>query len=347
MPLDLTKLEKPRIRNGVLVARCPACAEAGADRSCEHLWIKDDGAGEYACVVNQGPDGTGHRKRIWELAGLREMPGYTCRPVRLPRVTIHREKPAPVIPRLRRLSVTEMAQIAYLRGWQYFAGLELLSQRGLLHYADVWDDGDIWPAWVIADSSRKNIQARKLDGGVWHGIKGAKAKSLPGSSASWPIGAADIRDRPIVLLTEGQPDFCAALGVAWFEGVLPDAIAPVAITGTGNATLDPESLPFFAGKRVRIAVHNDSHRAGHDAGEKWSAQLYDAGATLVDRIEFSASGLTMPDGRGIKDLSDFAVFLDDENPPPVQLLSDLSDTVETYALDSLTTPTNAEAQAHP
>jgi hypothetical protein len=49
------------------------------------------------------------------------------------------------------------------------------------------------------------------------GIGQAKAKTKPGSHASWPIGAADIGSRPVVIVCEGQLDFCAALSVAAFE----------------------------------------------------------------------------------------------------------------------------------
>ena len=37
----------------------------------------------------------------------------------------------------------------------------------------------------ITDSTRRNLQARRLDGGLWQGIGGKKAKSLPGVEASW------------------------------------------------------------------------------------------------------------------------------------------------------------------
>lgn len=48
-----------------LIARCPACAEAGQDKAGDHLVIFPDGA--FACVANQGD--RAHRRRIWQLAG--------------------------------------------------------------------------------------------------------------------------------------------------------------------------------------------------------------------------------------------------------------------------------------
>jgi hypothetical protein len=120
-----------------------------------------------------------------------------------------------------------MAAVVALRGWPSFAGLDLLTRRGLLWHGMVWDDGREWPAWVITDSTLRNVHARRLDGGLWQGIGGKKAKSLPGVEASWPIGAPEIGERSEVILCEGQPDFCAALLVAWWEGMGVDCVAPI------------------------------------------------------------------------------------------------------------------------
>ncbi len=195
-----------------------------------------------------------------------------------------------------------MAQIAFLRGWQYFAGLQLLADRGLLWYAEVFDAGRKWPAWVITDSTRVNAQARRLDGKVWEGIGGAKAKTLPGSVPSWPIGAAEIGNHRSVVLCEGQPDFAAALLVAWWEDT---DVAPVCMTGAGNSIL-PDALSRFTGKHVRIAVHDDD--AGRAAGTKWAIQLDSAGVESLDWYDFG--GMTRRDNLPVKDLSDYATLLD-------------------------------------
>ena len=51
------------------------------------------------------------------------------------------------------------------------------------------------------------------------GIGDRKTKSVLHAHHRWPIGAAENGDKPLVLRCEGQPDFCAALYVAWFEGL--------------------------------------------------------------------------------------------------------------------------------
>jgi len=81
MGLDLTKLEKIRRRGSNTIARCPACAESGGDRKGEHLFIND--AGQFGCVLFPGQDGQQHRQRIFELAGVKEMPDK-CFEVRRP-----------------------------------------------------------------------------------------------------------------------------------------------------------------------------------------------------------------------------------------------------------------------
>ena len=285
------------------------------------MFIADEGRGAFGCIVNPGPAGEAHRKRIWELAGKAEKPGV-FRPLLSPRPK-PTPRPTPRIPPLRKLAVSEMEAIARLRGWHCFAGLELLTQRGLLWQGEVFDDGAEWPAWIVADDTGRNVQGRRLDGKLWHGIGNKKPKSLPSSDPSWPIGAVGIGDRSLVVLCEGQPDFCAALLVAWFEGLPVDRIVPVCMTGAGNP-IHPDSLPLFAGKRIRIAVHSDSR--GREAGERWARQLYGAGAVLVDGFHFD--GLTKRDGAPVEDLADFATLLDPDDPPAACVLADLAEAAQ-------------------
>ena len=79
MPLLIEKLESVKhLANGILIARCPACAAAGQDHDANHLKVYRDG--EFACVVNPGKDGKQHRKEIFRLAGKH---GNTRPPLKL------------------------------------------------------------------------------------------------------------------------------------------------------------------------------------------------------------------------------------------------------------------------
>jgi hypothetical protein len=317
MSLKIELLEKVRIRAGKVTARCPACAELGGDQHGNHLFIADEGRGAFGCIAFAGIGGGPHRKRVWELVGTSEQPNEASLSALEARLAARKNPRKLALPELRQLTVAEMAAICRLRKWPTYAGLELLSRRGLLWYGQVWDSCRQWPAWVITDQAKRNAQARRLDGLPWQGIGNQKAKSLPGSEAGWPIGIDEIAGRPFVILCEGQPDFCAALAVAWLEGVDVDSIAPVCITGAGNS-IPEAALPVFRGKRVRIAAHLDA--AGSQAGIRWANQLYGAGATRVDRFNFS--GLLNTQGAPIKDLADYLTLIDpDADHPPVSVFA--------------------------
>jgi hypothetical protein len=79
MSLDLSRLEKPRMIGGRTIARCPACAETGNDSGADHLFINSDG--KFGCILYQSTDGTKHRKRIFELAGIVEPRPHGEKPI--------------------------------------------------------------------------------------------------------------------------------------------------------------------------------------------------------------------------------------------------------------------------
>ena len=69
MSLNIQKLEMVRkLAGGVVQARCPACAEGGADKTGNHLRIQADG--RFGCCVH--PKDGDHRKRIFALVGARD-----------------------------------------------------------------------------------------------------------------------------------------------------------------------------------------------------------------------------------------------------------------------------------
>jgi len=88
MGLDLTKLENVRRRGVKTIARCPACAEAEGDHKGEHLFINDKG--HFGCVLYAGVTGQAHRKRIFELAGAKEMinKGFEVKPAHRMLITV-------------------------------------------------------------------------------------------------------------------------------------------------------------------------------------------------------------------------------------------------------------------
>lgn len=71
MSLVIPRLEKAkRSANGVVIARCPACAVAGQDHQGNHLKVYPDG--RYGCVLFPGKEGRLHRQQIFQLIGDRE-----------------------------------------------------------------------------------------------------------------------------------------------------------------------------------------------------------------------------------------------------------------------------------
>ena len=192
----------------------------------------------------------------------------------------------------------EITRIADLRGLS-IEGVSIVTDRGLLFCADTREGR----AWILTDSHRRNAQARLLSGRLWAG--GMKAKTLPGSESAWPIGLREAESCRGIALVEGGPDFLAAMHLAWCAGV-ENLIAPVAMLGASNQ-IPEASLPFFAGKNVRIFMHEDE--AGRAAGCRWACRLAKAGAR-VDGFEFE--GLVRHDGHPVKDLNDFAHLSVDE-----------------------------------
>lgn len=72
----------------VIIAQCPACAEAGYDLNGQnHLIVFPNGA--FGCVLNPGEEGAEHRKEILDLVGT------TPEPSQPPRI---RPKPINPIP---------------------------------------------------------------------------------------------------------------------------------------------------------------------------------------------------------------------------------------------------------
>lgn len=225
--------------------------------------------------------------KLIELAGgVRcDARGFTPRPAPAPR-------PAPTLPPMDDGTDDELAQLAALR---HLDETTVMIARGLrlLRFAILRGHR----AWIVTDPDNLNAQARRLDGGTWDHIGGAKAYTLPGCWASWPLWASLAANSPSMMLCEGGPDFLAALHFTVKCDRLKDAV-PVAMLGAGMR-IHEDALPSFANKKVRVFTHVDP--AGQKGAQRWAAQLEGVGAT-VDC--FSFAGLRKADGSPVNDLND-------------------------------------------
>lgn len=172
--------------------------------------------------------------------------------------------------------------------------LEIATDRGLLWFYNSREGR----AFVITDRTRKNVQARRLDGRPWRWNK-KKAWTLKGSAASWPIGLQESAEFPCIAICEGGPDFLAAFHHALIAGVETE-VAPICMTGASLAIPD-ECVGGFVEKHIRIFVHDDEE--GRLAGNRWAQQLRTADACIDG---FTFDGLIRTDGLPVKDLCDMA-----------------------------------------
>lgn len=197
----------------------------------------------------------------------------------------------------------EWKSLAMLRNLS-IEGVALAAQRGLLLFGEHKGHA----AWFVADSTRHNAQARRMDGQMWIEIGGKKAWTIcERGNAGWPVGAKEAAQFPSLAFVEGGPDLLAAFSFIYCEERESNCSA-VAMLG---AALDihPEALPYFSRKRIRIFGHTDANGAGRDAVERWADQLTRAGA-VVDAFNFA--GLRKPDCSPVKDLNDaLGVHADD------------------------------------
>jgi hypothetical protein len=239
-----------------------------------------------------GPEAIRNLARIFQIVG--DLPARLPAPPRQAdadeRETRSRKRAA--WPTFEIPSRGEILQIAELRGLSPEA-IGLAVSRGLLWACNSREGR----AWVVGDSSHRNAQARRLDGRAWEKI-GAKAWTMPGSEASWPIGLREAASFPAIALCEGGPDMLAALHLSWI-GDAEDKVAAVAMLGAANR-LPADALPLFAGRRVRIFGHMDA--AGQNAAARWAGQLAGEGCD-VDGYKFDR--FLKADGQPVNDLNDF------------------------------------------
>ena len=169
----------------------------------------------------------------------------------------------------------------------------LAVERGLLRFAHSMEGR----SWVVLDSTRWTGIARRMDGQGWQCLRGAKARMLRGSWASWPIGASEAATFTAIALVEGGPDMLAALHFAIAQGV--EQSLAIVCMGSSGISIPLESLSHFERKRIRIFLDDDI--AGATAFKRWADQLHEAGA-IVDG--FSFDGLSCANGKPAKDFND-------------------------------------------
>ena len=169
--------------------------------------------------------------------------------------------------------------------------VELAVERGLVQFG-VFRGRN---AWFVTDSSRRVIQARRLDGDRWW-PNGPKAMNLLGGTASWPVGVADIESFSRIIMVEGGPDILAAFHFLLLAGRHLD-VTVVAMLGASNG-IHPDAIGLFADKLIRIVPHLDA--VGADAAIRWRRQLVLGGANVG---VFSINPLVLGKEK-VKDLND-------------------------------------------
>lgn len=295
--LNLSRLENVHRRGDRVEAACPACREAGQDRSGNHLIIFENGTGRFGCVACPGDEE--HRKRIWALVGINDAPPVN-RPFKRP-APDHPSEPELIRHGWKELEIGSENDFRRLSNLREIGveGLKLASDRGVLRFFTCQRNGR---CWSVTDDRRHIRQDRRLDGRMMILANGGEAKSRSiGRPQSWPIGLAAAADFPVILFVEGSPDLLAAHQLIWTEDREADTAA-VMLTGTPQHIHEDLALPLFAGKCVRIYPDADEAGQGFNAGAKWEKQLRRVGAD-VDAFDFR--GLTTIDGRRVKDVNDF------------------------------------------
>lgn len=251
--------------------------------------FKDFATGQHGDTIDflklaSGLDAAGAILEFKRLAGLDTEPIRPPPPEVKKRITFPSDLHAGTSDELKQLSALRNVSIE---------GLQLATARGLLFFGTL----DGLPCFIITDGTRRNAQARRLDGQEIQTLTGAtKAKTLPGASAAWPIGAALVQNFPCIALCEGGPDLLAAFHFIDLESCQENWTA-VCMPGA-SLQIHSEALPLFSGKHIRIFPHLDT--PGHAAAARWERQLADAGAqTEVFSLQ------DIPTEKGLaKDLND-------------------------------------------
>lgn len=243
--------------------------------------------------------------KLLDLSGLsderkegEDAPVFEQREVIEPIEFVHYKTRAELeLPTLYAPTDDEITQIAGLRELSYEA-VEQAAFSGLLWTCEFKDK----PAWVITDRTRCNAQARRMDGQMWSiGGNEAKAWTIKGSLASWPVGIAEAYEAGgLIVMCEGGPDLLAANQLLIDNQINGQ---PIAFLGAAMK-LHPGAKMFFRNRKVVLVPHNDA--AGLTAtygvlgrNGEWQAGWVDALADVDCKL--SVRELPFP----VKDLNDY------------------------------------------
>jgi hypothetical protein len=196
----------------------------------------------------------------------------------------------------------QLKRMAKYRPYQMEA-LRWASSRGVLRFMRFAGD----ECYAITDQSRKLVEYRRVDNKPFNAYKDLperKTHAMKGSNKGWPVGILESKPYPSIALVEGIPDFIMAhYFVLWEQASHCEKTdvrcAPVAMLGSSGG-IDPEALPHFEGKKVRIFVHAD--KAGKKAAVRWREQIMPH-AKEVNYLQFD--GLKQVGGTPVSDLYDF------------------------------------------
>lgn len=284
--IDESKLVKPRKAGSKVIAQCPACAEAGRDKACDHFALFESGA--FHCIAD---DSAEHRERIFALIGKPEgktrqpfAPIYV-KPVRRPSESL----PEPMRYPWQKIDHTKELRERAATGRKLPAHAFLIGEANrFIHYASACAQ----PSWTLSDPAGRIHEARPIDGGKfpsWKNVSERKTHTRCNEGGkSWPIGIDLVAKHPdaTVLLVEGSADFVAALLVC--EEIL---CIPIAVLG--SCLIHHAALPILRNRRVFIAIHADEDGKGRQTAMDWARQLREVGATV--------SGLILDRGHDLND----------------------------------------------
>lgn len=286
--LDPSKLEAVKQRGEKTIARCPACAEAGADNAGEHLVIYP--SGKFGCCACPGD--AEHRRRIFTLAGTPEAPALDSmrtRPAPMKPRKAKTEPPLQLPPDFLNICREARARVYNSRGVQSFIAAEFGIEPATVRALSMPEGGALG-FFPRADYKGRPLEPDRIGYIYPRGIKirnpWGEGKCKPRfvwlhgrATEPWRYSVAEWR--PWVrhfILTEGESDLLALADCG--IGTLHPNDETAVIASPGTSFVEGWA-PMFAERRVTIAF--DTDKAGQDAARKISRWLepYAAGIRIL------------------------------------------------------------------